>query len=234
MAGLMRRMPPHVTGMNLGELGELLCYGLYRAGGLAALFALRYACVALAAALLLRYARLRQLSMSATLLAVVFLSILGALTGTILKPEILSFVAFYALVFAYAMGQRPWRVHLCRAVFCGDRCRKGADALAHARARTLAARPPRHAAGPYQVARGVNLGDRREGAEAFVHELPVELDTLHARSCGLCHPDAAQRSAIRTPEGSYRNIRPVPWPVLSAGLRRPWVSLIFGICYPSG
>jgi len=202
VAGLMRRMPPHVTGMNLGELGELLCYGLYRAGGLAALFALRYACVALAAALLLRYARLRQLSMSATLLAVVFLSILGALTGTILKPEILSFVAFYALVFAYAMGQRPWRVHLCRAVFCGDRCRKGADALAHARARTLAARPPRHAAGPYQVARGVNLGDRREGAEAFVHELPV--DSIHHMP-GLA--DFATRTRRSDPQSERRKGR---------------------------
>ncbi len=98
-------------------IGELLLYGLYQAGGLPMLFALRYLCIGTAAALLLLYARSRGVLARLPTLAIVFLSLLGAVAGTIIKPELLSVLAFHLVVFAYSMGRqadrtgadaRPW------------------------------------------------------------------------------------------------------------------------------
>ncbi len=61
------------------------------------------------AALLLAFARLRGVGTSLPILAVVLLSLLGSNAGTIIKPEILSLVAFNLLLFVYAMARNADR-----------------------------------------------------------------------------------------------------------------------------
>jgi hypothetical protein len=85
-------------------LGELLLYGLYQAGGLPILFAFRYLCLAVAAVLLLRTAASRSVP-SLRALAIVLASLLAARGGTIIKPEILSFLAFHCVVFTYCAAR---------------------------------------------------------------------------------------------------------------------------------
>ena len=89
-------------------LGELLIYGLYHLGGLPILFAFRYLCLVVAGALLLTTERSRGIPRT-PILAIVLLSLLAARGGTIIKPEILSFVAFQLVVFTYCVARNADR-----------------------------------------------------------------------------------------------------------------------------
>lgn len=90
-------------------LADFVLYGLYRAGGLAVLFGFRYVCIAFCAALLLWFARARGVRAPLPALAIIVLSLLGSRAGTIIKPELLSLVAFHLLVFSYATARNADR-----------------------------------------------------------------------------------------------------------------------------
>ena len=90
-------------------LADFVLYGLYRAGGLAALFGFRYLCVAVCAALLLWFARARGVRALLPALAIIMLSLIASRAGSIIKPELFSLVAFHLLVFTYAMARNADR-----------------------------------------------------------------------------------------------------------------------------
>jgi hypothetical protein len=85
-------------------LGEFLLYGLYQLGGLTALFAFRYLCLALIGGLLLGYGASRGAPRLQTQ-AIVLTSLLAGIGGMNIKPEMLSFLAFHLILFAYCMAR---------------------------------------------------------------------------------------------------------------------------------
>jgi hypothetical protein len=98
-------------------ISELLLYGLYRLGGLPILFALRYLVVAACGGLMLLFARRLKALSDPGVPAIVLLALICGIAGTLIKPELFSFLAFHLVVFAYAGARavdrgggdaRPW------------------------------------------------------------------------------------------------------------------------------
>ncbi|HXO63900.1 MAG TPA: hypothetical protein VN882_04310 [Steroidobacteraceae bacterium] len=90
-------------------LGELALYLVWSLAGLAGLFALRYLVVFGAGALLFGYARRRGVAGSALTGLAILITLLGGQAGTLLKPELFSFLLFQVLVLLILRGREAAR-----------------------------------------------------------------------------------------------------------------------------
>jgi hypothetical protein len=82
-------------------LSELLLHGLHRLGDLPALFAFRYLAVGAGAGLLWWFAWRLGLARRLAVYFVILLAVLASHAGTLIKPELVSFLFFHLIVFVY-------------------------------------------------------------------------------------------------------------------------------------
>ncbi|MDQ6840017.1 MAG: hypothetical protein M3137_17235 [Actinomycetota bacterium] len=82
-------------------IGELFLLGIFNVAGLTGLFVLRYVVVAAVAALLWWFARRVGRGSSPVTVLVIVVVVLAAKAGTIIKPELLSFLLFTLVVGSY-------------------------------------------------------------------------------------------------------------------------------------
>ncbi len=87
-------------------LAELALHALHRIGDLPLLFALRYAAVGAAALLLWWHARRAGVAGRLLVYLVILIAVLASPAGTLIKPELFSFLLFHALVFTYFAAKR--------------------------------------------------------------------------------------------------------------------------------